>query len=239
MGPEVGRERAYDALAERFEVVMNRFDLARRLDLIVERVHDGGGAKPAVLEVGCGLGYLSERIRKERGLAPVSLDIARSLLAIGLERGRVASPVCGSALALPFDDASFDLVLSTECIEHTPDPRGAVHEMLRVLRPGGRVVLTCPNAAWHWAVRLANALGIRPYDGFENWPGFTELRSWVLEAGGEVLEQIGFHAVPFQLPLARRWLPLLDRLLLPRAPGIAVNQLIVARRAGPAASASR
>lgn len=224
----LARQRAYDDLGERFEVVMNRFDLERRLDLILERMPSD---RPrAVLEVGCGLGYLSERVRRERGVELISMDIARSLLALGVSRGRMTAPICGSALALPLAEGAFDLVLSTECIEHTPDPRRAVCEMLRVMKRGSLLVLTCPNASWHWAVRLANALRIRPYDGLENWPGFRELRSWFEGSDADVIEHVGFHAVPFQLPLARRWLPWLDRLVLGIAPGIAVNQLIVVRR---------
>lgn len=57
--------------------------------------------------------------------------------------------VIGSATDLPFDDASYDVVLCLEMMEHLPDDiRGpAVREMLRVLRPGGRMVLTFPAGA--------------------------------------------------------------------------------------------
>jgi 2-polyprenyl-6-hydroxyphenyl methylase/3-demethylubiquinone-9 3-methyltransferase len=134
--------------------------------------------------------------------------------------------VAGDALALPFAARRFDLVVSSDCIEHTPDPRRAVAEMVRVLRPGGRLVLTCPNALWHWSVRLADRLGLRPYEGFENWPGFGELRRWVEAEGIRVDEHVGFHALPFQLPAAPRWLPALDRAVLGRVPGAGINQLI-------------
>lgn len=223
------RDTAYDALGERFDAVMSRFDLDRRLDLILARVP----AEPevATLEVGCGLGYLSDRLRRDKGLRPVSMDIAGSLLRAAKRAERVGGAVCGDALALPFPPRSFGLVVSTECIEHTPDPRAALREMARVLRPEGLLVLTCPNAAWHWSVRLANRLGLRPYHGYENWPGFGALRGWVEAEGLRVLEHVGFHALPFQLPLAARWLPALDRLVLGGAPGIGINQLIVARAA--------
>ena len=46
--------------------------------------------------------------------------------------------------ALSFQDASFDLVLTSETLEHVPDPRTALRETLRVLRPGGRHVFTVP-----------------------------------------------------------------------------------------------
>ncbi len=222
------RSLAYDALGERFDEVMNRYDLERRIELVLARTPDGAAE---ALEVGCGLGYLSARLRA-RGVRLVSLDIAASLLRTGLARGRLAAPVRADALRLPFPDRRFALVVSSDCIEHTPSPRDAVREMVRVLRPGGRLVLTCPNAAWHWSVRVADRLGIRPYQGFENWPGFSELRRWLDEEGLRTEEHAGFHALPFQLPAAPRWLPALDRLVLSRLPGIGINQLAVARKPG-------
>jgi len=53
--------------------------------------------------------------------------------------------VCGAGEHLPFRAGSFDLVLSNEVIEHVADDRAAVAEMARVLRPGGRAVIFCPN----------------------------------------------------------------------------------------------
>ncbi len=221
------RRSAYDTLGRDFEAVMNRYDLERRLGLLLERVP---AQASRTLEVGCGLGYLSEQLRLRKGLRPVSFDIAKSLLSIGRARERIDRPVCGDALALPFAERTFDLVVSTECIEHTSDPRGAVRELVRVAKPGALLVLTCPNATWHWAVRLANRLRLRPYEGYENWPGFAELRGWIETEGLIVLEHLGFHVLPFQLPLARHWLPFADRLVLRARPAMAINQLLVARR---------
>jgi SAM-dependent methyltransferase len=46
--------------------------------------------------------------------------------------------------ALPFRDGSFDAAVCTEVLEHVADPRGVLHELARVVRPGGRVVVTVP-----------------------------------------------------------------------------------------------
>jgi len=46
---------------------------------------------------------------------------------------------------LPFDEATFDVVISCETIEHVPDPSGAMSELARVLKDGGRLLLTTPN----------------------------------------------------------------------------------------------
>ena len=56
--------------------------------------------------------------------------------------------VCGVGEQLPFAQGYFDLVLSHEVIEHVQDDRQALAEMVRVLRPGGRLVLFCPNRGY-------------------------------------------------------------------------------------------
>jgi len=60
--------------------------------------------------------------------------------------------------ALSWDDASFDLVLTSETLEHVPDPRQALRETLRVLRPGGRHVFTVPVDAALEATRSRQGL---------------------------------------------------------------------------------
>jgi SAM-dependent methyltransferase len=49
---------------------------------------------------------------------------------------------------LPFPDGKFDLILSHEVIEHVQDDRAAVTEMVRTLKPGGRIILFCPNRGY-------------------------------------------------------------------------------------------
>lgn len=52
--------------------------------------------------------------------------------------------VVGSALALPFGDATFDAAICTEVLEHVPEPEQALRNIARVLRPGGRLYVTVP-----------------------------------------------------------------------------------------------
>jgi SAM-dependent methyltransferase len=53
--------------------------------------------------------------------------------------------VCGDGLALPFADATFDLAVAAEVLEHVADDRAAMAELARVLRPGGRLAVTVPR----------------------------------------------------------------------------------------------
>lgn len=95
-----------------------------------------------ILDDGCGLGtYLA-------ALAPFSgqrfgleVEADRAQQAVS----RATGVVQGVGESLPFADASFVCVLSNEVLEHVADDRQAVQEIVRVLQPGGRAVIFCPN----------------------------------------------------------------------------------------------
>ena len=94
------------------------------------------GETGTVLDVCCGT-------RPYRSLAP------EAAAWIGLDwpaGGKAAADVFGDALSLPFSDAAVDVVLCSEGLEHLPDPFGALTEMARVLKPGGRALVTVPFA---------------------------------------------------------------------------------------------
>lgn len=109
-----------------------------------------------VLDVGCGAGrHAFEAYR--RGSHVVALDRDESelekvaaMFAAMAETGEAppaatAQTVCGDALALPFPDESFDRVVAAEVLEHISDDRAAIDEIIRVLTPMGRVVVTVPR----------------------------------------------------------------------------------------------
>lgn len=88
-----------------------------------------------VLDVGCGM----QPYRPMLG--------ARVVEYVGVDReGELSNPtIVGSAEALPVEDASFDVVLCTMVLEHVVDPRKAMIEARRVLKPNGRLILTVPS----------------------------------------------------------------------------------------------
>jgi SAM-dependent methyltransferase len=103
-----------------------------------------------VLEIGLGYGTVAEALARA-GADYHGVDIAAGPVAMArerLERVAGARPEAvrqGSALDLPFEDASFDRVVSIGCLHHTGDLARAVAEARRVLRPGGELLLMVYN----------------------------------------------------------------------------------------------
>jgi SAM-dependent methyltransferase len=106
------------------------------------------GNRLDLLEVGLGYGTVSQLLA-ERGFRYRGLDLAAGPVEMVRHRlegiDREGEVVQGSVLDLPFEDGSFDHVVSIGCIHHTGDiPRG-ISEVTRVLRPGGRATLMLYN----------------------------------------------------------------------------------------------
>jgi len=125
-----------------------------------------------ILDMGCGGGrHAYEAWRRgatvvaldldEQELKGVSYVVDQMLDAGELPHGRVGGPVKGSALSLPFADATFDCIITSEVLEHIWDDRGAIRELVRVLRPGGRLAATVPT---RWPERVSWAISPQYHD---------------------------------------------------------------------------
>jgi SAM-dependent methyltransferase len=79
---------------------------------------------------------------------PFFASIARAYVGVDVVENPHADLV-GSVEALPVDDASFDLVLCTQVLEHVDDPLRAVSELRRVTAPGGRVLASTHGVQWY------------------------------------------------------------------------------------------
>lgn len=148
--------RFYDAYWEQKEEGKVRVDM-RRLGLLAERVD----ADERVLQVDGGPGWLAQLVA-DRGAHVIMTDLSNVAVARARARGIDARQCEIDAGPLPFSDGEFDVVISDSQLEHRFDPEHALDEMVRVLRPGGRLLLLLPNTA-HWRVRWWILRGRFPY----------------------------------------------------------------------------
>ena len=115
----------------------------RRLNMI--RQQAGERLQGMILENGCGVGEYLQRLSEQAKLA-VGLDVDFERVCETHQKGLTVQLAGGEAL--PHAQNAFDLVISNEVIEHVRDDRQTVAEIVRVLKPGGRLILFCPNRGY-------------------------------------------------------------------------------------------
>lgn len=133
--------------------------------LVGEWAEEWFGASGDFLDLGCGAGANLERVQR-RGDIPVpqsgsggdtlvahshwiGVDASSEALRFCAERGH-RRLIRGQAERLPFADDRFDGAMALDLFEHLEDDRAAAAELFRVLRPGGRLIVTVPAHPWLW-----------------------------------------------------------------------------------------
>ncbi|MCP3677026.1 MAG: class I SAM-dependent methyltransferase [Deltaproteobacteria bacterium] len=204
-----GKRFFYNRLANRFDSVMNMYDTEKRVRIVYDELLSDDIRGKKLLDAGCGTGWFSKKAA-ELEAEVYSSDIGTNLLKVVADKCD-SRKVTGDLLALPFLPDTFSIVVCSEAIEHTINPAHAFTELVRVLAPGGTLIVTVPNRFWHWSVRLADRLKIRPYEGLENWPAWGELERWCVANNLKVESMFGFHLFPFVLKFTYPVLDLLDK----------------------------
>ncbi|GAA1494647.1 demethylmenaquinone methyltransferase [Curtobacterium herbarum] len=154
-----------------------------------------------VLDLAAGTGTSSAALAK-KGAEVTALDLSSGMIAVGRERHPEITFVEGDAEHLPFDDESFDAVTISFGLRNVNDPMQALTEMLRVLRPGGRLVIcefsTPPLAALRFGYTtylkrvlpgIAKLSSSNPAayrylaESIEAWPDQQVLSQWLRGVG--------------------------------------------------------
>jgi ubiquinone/menaquinone biosynthesis C-methylase UbiE len=210
----------YEAMAK--DPYRSTFTYGRRkIEGLIDAVTGPLPPGTRALDVGCGTGFNLQRLRL-RGYDVTGVEPATAMR----ERAQVANPgvriADGDIENLPFEDQSFELVLAIEVIRYLADPQHALHELARVLRPGGIAIVTAAPLFSLNGYALINAVTSRV-----KIPTFTKVKhSFVTERSARrAMHRAGFRQVavhgrflgPWQglLRLAPRALPHVLRTLEP------------------------
>lgn len=199
--------------------------LERRIEEVMAAIerHPPVG-QGVVLDLGCGSGIYCLHLR-ERGLRPVGADfspgmLSRARAALEAVEGLGAAPVvCADVLHLPFAAGSFDGLINVGVLQHIEDGARALREMMRVVRPGGKIYVVTLNRlsvhglvghvlatlkAWRrgqWSAKK-HAIRRRP----------ATLRQVAREAGADVREIRGIYLWPGPLRIFEGAFGGLDRI---------------------------
>jgi len=145
-----------------------------------------------ILDIGTSTGTNLRLLRELGFTRGEGLDASAEAVRWCAEKG-YGKVTQGDVCALPFDDASFDLVLATDIIEHVDDDGAALREIRRVLKPGGRVLITVPAFMLLWGLQDEVGQHKRRYRG-------GQLRARVEAAGLRTQAKFYFNYLLF-LPI--------------------------------------
>lgn len=143
-------EQSFYPLVTHFTFAMQPSAVAR-LKFIREVTASIEKREASVADLGCGSGVILCDVLRNRPLwsgqgldiSPAAVDYAERL-SIYKEVSERAEFRVGDMAQLPYADASLDLIISSEVIEHAPDPQRVLREIARALRPAGKLILTIP-----------------------------------------------------------------------------------------------
>ena len=183
---ERGRDRGYHAFLDRAQT-----------NLISKYAQDKD-----VCEIGCGTGLILKNIAPIARSA-VGIDISNGMLQRA--RDRDLKIALASACELPFDSNAFDLVYSFKVLPHIEDIEGAIREVERVLRPGGRTFLEFYNvkSIRHFIKKLKPAHkvseGTTDEDVFTRYDSIEDATRYLPEG----LELVDIHGIRIITPSAQ------------------------------------
>ncbi len=202
--------------------------LRKRVAFVAATCPRGAG-----LDVGCGTGVLAARLAGA-GYEMVGVDPSEGMLEVMRARSPAVRAVAASGTSLPFEDDSFDLVLTVAVMHHIAEPeavRQTLAEMVRVVKPGGRVLVWDHNPRNpYWKSLMARV----PQDtGDERLIGAPEILAGLSGAGGRIIACTQRGLVPdFTPPSALRAAAVMER-AFERTPGVrrfAAHNVILATK---------
>jgi SAM-dependent methyltransferase len=117
---------------------------------VLDRVLDGLALpeRARILDAGCGSGR--NMIELARRGTVIGIELSGASVEKARERG-CGEVIEGSVLEMPFADASFDLAVSLDVIEHLEEDLDALRELRRTVAPGGALLVTVPAYQWLWS----------------------------------------------------------------------------------------
>lgn len=157
-----------------------------------------------IADVGCGTGLYTEELCR-LGANVVGIDISPEMLEIAAQKTiKYCSKiefVEGDAASLPFNDNSFDLVFSVTAMEFFQKPKQCLHEMYRILRPGGHMVVATLNSLSLWSMqRRLKSLFTKTIFSHANFYSIYDIKSMIRPH-----KITGWRGGIFVPPFAPKW----------------------------------
>lgn len=166
-----------------FDQVANQWDSMRQdffSEVVREKAYEAAGIEEGRIagDIGAGTGFITEGL-VQRGLKVIAVDQSQEMLDRMKAKYSCFNSIeyrTGESENLPIKDNSLDYTFANMYIHHVESPKAAIAEMARVLKPGGKLVVTDLDEHSHEFLRL---------EQFDRWMGFkrVDVKKWFLDAG--------------------------------------------------------
>jgi 2-polyprenyl-6-hydroxyphenyl methylase/3-demethylubiquinone-9 3-methyltransferase len=180
----------FDAIAATYADTHGQADQALRVRLALIESLMAGTRRDILVEIGCGTGLhlfpLAETFQQAIGtdLSPAMIDRAEAIRSNHPQANRMALRVDpAESLATVAHDVA-DVVLCVGALEHMPDKAAVLHQVSRILKPGGAFVCLTPNGDYIWYRHLAPRLGLSiQHLSTDRFLGKAELSAQLFDSG--------------------------------------------------------
>lgn len=203
----------FETIGDKFELWSDDYDVQQRRKLflrlfMVSGIDIEGTKQLNALEIGCGFGAMTEFFVQHFENLTV-MDISESLSKATANKFRL-NHMTADVTDLSATEKKWDIIVSSECIEHSSNPLKALEEIYKSLNPGGLLILSTPNSLWKPVLRLAQIVRLRRFKDKELFISPKSASGLIDGLGGEVMYLDGCHFFPWQIPFAKPVLRLLD-----------------------------
>tara|TARA_B100002051_G_scaffold256989_1_gene273975 strand:+ start:255 stop:941 length:687 start_codon:yes stop_codon:yes gene_type:complete len=136
-----------------------------------------------ILDIGCGEGFLLRMVKKAKKI--VGIDMSRTAIKRAKSLSDNIEYHIGDASNMPFEDNSFDIIFSSEVLEHVLEPEKVFKEICRILKPNGRFVFSVPDEQRTLdLIKLVKRLGLIYFIQGVSTPGGQD-NEWHLHEASE------------------------------------------------------
>ncbi len=174
--------------------------MVREITGIFDLESGGNLAGKRILEVGAGTGRDAVTLARA-GAEVLTLDYVSGSLGLTIKAadmsGVKVAPVCGDGTAMPFADGTFDVVFHQGLLEHFPDPFPLLRDNIRVLKPGGHLVIDVPQTFHYYTLGKKFLIAIdKWFAGWETEFTIAELEKMMVGENLEITRSYGDWMVP-------------------------------------------